>query len=101
MIFVDVETQNFFNDAELGEKFGPSELKVSFVGAYDYEKDEYLSYWEKDLRKLEEVLKVTDRVVGYNIWGFDYGVLSSYMKAPYLGSHGGDEESDWVPTEIG
>ena len=80
VIFVDVETQNFFNDAELGERLGSSELKISFVGAYDSEKDEFMSFWEKELGKLEEVLKVADRVVGYNIWGFDYGVLSSYME---------------------
>lgn len=56
-----------------------SDIKVSFVGAYDDQKDEFYSFWEKDMVKLEELLKTADTVVGYNSWSFDYGVLSSYF----------------------
>ena len=79
MIFLDVETQNFFTDAGDDGRFDYDDLKISFVGAYDDEKDEFMSFWEEDMKKLEEVVKGADRVVGYNIWAFDYGVMASYM----------------------
>lgn len=58
-----------------------SELKISFAGAYDSARNSFLSFWEKDLGKLEALLKTADLVIGYNIWAFDYGVLSPYFKA--------------------
>jgi DEAD/DEAH box helicase domain-containing protein len=79
MIFLDVETQNFFNDAGGDGSYDHSDLKISFAGAYDNEKDEFMSFWEDDLKKLEELVAGAERVVGYNIWSFDYGVMASYM----------------------
>jgi DEAD/DEAH box helicase domain-containing protein len=76
VIFVDVETQNFFNDENVADI---SDLKISFAGAYDLEKDKYYSFWEEDLPDLGEMFQRTDRVVGYNIWAFDYRVLSRYI----------------------
>jgi len=79
MIFFDIETKNFFGD---GGSDGPSrltDLEVSFVGAYDSETGRSMSFWEDDLKDLESVLKNADRVVGYNSWQFDYGVLASYF----------------------
>lgn len=58
-----------------------SDLKVSFVGAYDNVKDKYYSFWEGDVGKLEEMMVAeSEGVVGYNSWGFDYGVLEPYFK---------------------
>ena len=79
VIFVDVETQNFFSDPFSDVPLGQGDLKVSFVGVYDPDTDEFMSFWEKDTKKLEDVLVGADRVVGYNSWAFDYGVLSRYM----------------------
>lgn len=80
MIFVDVETQNHFSDEALDDPFGDGRSRISFAGAYDSDRDQFLSFWEDDLEKLEELLRRANKVVGYNVWGFDYGVLSPYMK---------------------
>lgn len=80
MIFLDVETKSFFDELSSGPLFNTAELGVSFAGAYDSDKDEFMSFWEKDLGDLEGVLKGASKVVGYNIWAFDYGVLAPYMK---------------------
>lgn len=79
MLFLDVETQNFFDSFEAGSGAQFSDLKISFAGAYDNDKDKYYSFWEKDIKKLGELMLSTDRVVGYNVWGFDYGVLQPYL----------------------
>lgn len=79
MIFLDVETQNFFTDAGGDGSYDHSGLKISFAGAYDNETDIFMSFWEHDLKKLEAVVAEADRVVGYNVWSFDYGVMASYM----------------------
>ncbi len=78
MIFVDVETQNFF-DAKRG-LLDPIDLKISFAGAYDSSTDKFFSFWEKDLESLGELMKKSDGVVGYNSWEFDYRVLAHYFK---------------------
>jgi DEAD/DEAH box helicase domain-containing protein len=79
VVFLDVETQNFFTEAGREGRFDHSDLKISFVGVYDNEKDETMSFWEDDVGELEKVVEEADRVVGYNIWAFDYGVMASYM----------------------
>jgi DEAD/DEAH box helicase domain-containing protein len=79
LIVIDVETQNFFSAVNDEGVLNLPDLKISFAGAYESTKGEYLSFWEKDLSKLEELLRCADLVVGYNVWGFDYGVLSSYF----------------------
>jgi DEAD/DEAH box helicase domain-containing protein len=55
-------------------------LEASFVGAYDDKSDKIYSFWEKDLDKLGQMMEQSDRVVGYNIWQFDYLVLNPYFK---------------------
>ena len=79
MVFLDVETQNFFSAVNEDGVLNLSDIKVSFVGAYDDKGNEFFSFWEKDIPRLEELVKNADGVVGYNIWSFDYGVLSSYF----------------------
>lgn len=79
MVVIDIETKNFFGSVTEDGVVSLSDLKISFAGAYDTEKDHFLSYWEDDLGKLEELMKTADMVVGFNSWAFDYGVLSSYF----------------------
>ncbi|MEA3249567.1 MAG: ribonuclease H-like domain-containing protein [Patescibacteria group bacterium] len=74
-VVFDIETSNSF--ADVG-KYDPTLLKVSLVGAYSYATDEYLSYMEEDLPKLWQLLESADRVIGYNLFGFDYQVLNTY-----------------------
>lgn len=73
MFFFDVETTWDFERNDVGE--------LTFVGAFDSETREYFSFWNKseDLKLLQSRLESADRVVGYNSWYFDYGVLDNYL----------------------
>lgn len=74
-LVLDIETANSF--ADVG-KYDPSLLKVSLVGAYSYATDKYESFMEPDLPKLWRLLESADRIIGYNLFGFDYPVLNTY-----------------------
>ncbi len=74
-VVLDIETSNSF--ADVG-KYDPSLLKVSLVGLYSYETDAYESFLEPDLPKLWRRLEAADRIIGYNLFGFDYQVLNTY-----------------------
>ncbi|MEY4744478.1 MAG: hypothetical protein RL272_423 [Candidatus Parcubacteria bacterium] len=74
-VVLDIETSNSF--ADVG-KYDPSLLKVSLVGLYSYETDAYESFLEPDLPKLWPILERADRIIGYNLFGFDYQVLNTY-----------------------
>ncbi len=74
-VVLDIETQNTFQDVGA---YNPSLLKVSFVGCYFYETDTFEGFFEPDLPKLWPRLERADRVIGYNLIGFDYPCLQSY-----------------------
>ncbi|HSD12786.1 MAG TPA: ribonuclease H-like domain-containing protein [Patescibacteria group bacterium] len=74
-VVLDIETSNSF--ADVG-KYDPSLLKVSLVGLYSYDTDKYESFLEPDLPKLWRRLEASDRIIGYNLFGFDYQVLNTY-----------------------
>ncbi|MCK9360783.1 ribonuclease H-like domain-containing protein [Patescibacteria group bacterium] len=74
-VVLDIETQNTFQDVGA---YNPSLLKVSFVGCYFYETDTYEGFFEQDLPKLWPRLERADRVIGYNLIGFDYPCLQTY-----------------------
>ncbi len=76
-VVLDIETSNSF--ADVG-KYDPSLLKVSLVGVYEYATDQYTHYMEADLPKLWRVLEGADRIIGYNLFGFDYQVLNTYYR---------------------
>jgi DEAD/DEAH box helicase domain-containing protein len=83
-VVLDIETQNTFQDVGA---YNPSLLKVSYVGCYFYETDTFEGFFEQDLPKLWPRLERADRVVGYNLLGFDYPCLQTYytgdiMKLP-------------------
>ena len=73
-VVFDIETANSF--ADVGE-YNPALLKVSFVGLYSYADGEYHSFYEDELPKLWPFLERADRVIGYNLFGFDYKVLNA------------------------
>lgn len=77
-VVLDIETQNTFD--EVGSR-DCRLLKLSLLVAYFYKTDEYRVYFEKDLPLLWPKLQFADRVIGYNLKGFDYAVLNNY--APY------------------
>lgn len=76
-LVLDIETQREF--AEVGGRNNFAALGVSLVGVYDYEADAFLSFRESELPQLEELVKRAERVVGFNILGFDWPVLQPYL----------------------
>ncbi len=73
-IVLDIETQNIF---ERGNR-DASKLRISFVGIYDYSTGKYEGFFEADLPKLWQVLEHCDRLIGYNIKGFDIPVMNAH-----------------------
>ena len=74
---LDIETQKTFS--EVGRKL--HQLKVSVVGFYYYPEDAYLSFEEREIPKLEDYLRKTDLLIGFNIKEFDMPVLQPYLLA--------------------
>lgn len=85
-IVLDIETQNTFQD--IGA-YKASLLKISLVGVYFYETDSFEAFLEPDLPKLWPRLEQSTRIIGYNLFGFDYPCMQSYytgdiMKLPTI-----------------
>ncbi|MBU2566059.1 ribonuclease H-like domain-containing protein [Patescibacteria group bacterium] len=85
-IVLDIETQNTFQD--IGT-YKASLLSISLIGVYFYETDTYETFLEADLPKLWPRLERGSRVIGYNLFGFDYPCMQSYytgdiMKLPTI-----------------
>jgi DEAD/DEAH box helicase domain-containing protein len=83
-VVLDIETRNTFQDVGA---YNPALLEVSLVGVYFYETDTFESFLKEDLPKLWPRLERADRIIGYNLIGFDYPCLqTSYtgdiMKLP-------------------
>ncbi len=57
-------------------------LKISVACAYDSKTDSYHAFEEKEVLKLEELLKQADLIVGFNIRDFDLEVLAPYLLTP-------------------
>lgn len=80
-IVLDIETQNTYQ--EIG-KHDPTKLKISVVGVYFYENDNYECFFEKDLPKLWKKLEYSDLIIGYNSRGFDLPVMNNYYAGNLL-----------------
>ena len=78
-IVLDLETQKAFQEVE-GRQ--PGLLKVSVVGVYQYATGQYCAFIERELPALEELLRRSDLVIGFNIRRFDFEVLAPYFKSP-------------------
>jgi DEAD/DEAH box helicase domain-containing protein len=74
-IVFDIETKNLFSDVGSND---PSALDISVVCIYDYGRDVYESYLEKDFGKLWPVLENADLLIGYNSDHFDIPLLNKY-----------------------
>lgn len=53
-------------------------LKISLVGVYFYETDTWEAFLEPDLPKLWPRLERSSRIIGYNLFGFDYPCMQTY-----------------------
>ena len=74
-VVLDIETQNTFQDVGA---YNPTLLSISLIGVYFYETDSYESFLEGDLPKLWPRLERADRIIGYNLFGFDYPCMQRY-----------------------
>lgn len=75
-VFFDLETQNLLQD--VGGRSGIEKLRLSCGVTYSTQKNDFTVYWERDTQALIQELKNADRVVGFNLIGFDYPVLRPY-----------------------
>ncbi|MFA4954365.1 MAG: ribonuclease H-like domain-containing protein [Patescibacteria group bacterium] len=74
-IVLDIETRNSFQDVGA---YNPALLQISVIGCYFYETDTFETFLEEDLPKLWPRLERSDRVIGYNLFGFDYPCMQTY-----------------------
>jgi DEAD/DEAH box helicase domain-containing protein len=75
-IFFDLETQKSFQ--EVGGRENMKLLRVSVAVTFSTATNEFKSYTEKDVAALVADLKAAERVIGFNVLGFDYQVLKAY-----------------------
>jgi len=74
-LVVDLETQNLVQD--VGGWDHIDKLKISVGCAYDSATNQYLSFRENEIPKLNDLCQ-NRLVVGYNVRGFDLIVLQAY-----------------------
>ena len=75
MVYFDLESQKLFQ--EVGGR-DPSKLLLACGVTWSTVRNDFAVYWEKDAAALIAELKSADRVIGFNIIGFDYEVLKPY-----------------------
>lgn len=76
-IVLDLETQKLFG--EVGGRNKNHLLKVSVCGIYDFLRDKYEIYEERELAKLAPILQSADQIIGFNILHFDFAVIQPYL----------------------
>ncbi len=79
-VVLDIETQNWFD--EIGSN-DHARLKISVIGCYFYETDEYRAFEEREFAKLWPRLEMADRLIGYNTVQFDYLVMNNYYTGDF------------------
>lgn len=82
----DIETQNSFDDVGAGNTRA---LRVSLVGVYTYEDDQFRAFREEQLSEMWPLFEHAERLIGYNSKYFDVPVLQNYYtgdlsKIPHL-----------------
>ena len=74
----DIETKKSFQ--EVGGKHNMHLLGVSVVGVYNYADDSFRCFEEKEFKELEDLLKNTNRIIGFNSKHFDVPVLQPHVR---------------------
>ncbi len=75
-VFFDLESQNLFED--VGGRENISRLKLACGVTWSSARNDFAVYWEKDAPALVQELKSANKVIGFNLKGFDYLVLQPY-----------------------
>ena len=78
-VVLDIETQKGFHEVDRKKLYL---LKLSVACIYDSEADDYFSFEEKEMLKLEEYLKKAELIIGFNVRDFDMEVLAPYLLTP-------------------
>ncbi|NKE71119.1 helicase [Nitrospiraceae bacterium HYJII51-Mn-bac16s-1-B09] len=76
IVYFDLETKK--SAEEVGGWENKHRMGFSFGVTYSTRDDRFRGYEEEDIPALISELRSADRIVGYNILGFDYSVLSPY-----------------------
>jgi DEAD/DEAH box helicase domain-containing protein len=85
-VILDLETKKAF--VETGN-YDPKKLGISYVGicrrdiSDSKSQDEFLGFFEDELSGLWPILEQADRIIGFNIVGFDFPVLSTYYHGDF------------------
>jgi DEAD/DEAH box helicase domain-containing protein len=77
IVYFDVESQKLFH--EVGGR-DASRLLLACGVTWSTARNDFALYWEEDAPALIAELKSADRVIGFNIIGFDYEVLRPYAR---------------------
>jgi DEAD/DEAH box helicase domain-containing protein len=80
IVYFDVETQRTFD--EVGGRHNIRKLGLSAAVTYSTADGAFHHYTEEAVDDLIAELKAADRVVGFNVLGFDYEVLRAYTTDP-------------------
>jgi DEAD/DEAH box helicase domain-containing protein len=81
VLFLDVETQR--SAEEVGGWDRIRDMGLALAVVFDASREEYRTYFEKDVDRLAVHLLSADRVVGFNVKRFDYEVLRAYCEADF------------------
>lgn len=81
-LVIDLETQRTL--PEVGGEANMAKLGISVAGVYSYNQDKLFALEEHELSKLEDMLKETEHIIGFNIRHFDMPVLEPYLKTVEL-----------------
>lgn len=76
-IVLDLETEKDFK--AVGGKQNMHLLGVTVVGTYNYGNDSFYAYEKEEFSELEQILKSSSLVVGFNINHFDLPVLAPHV----------------------
>ena len=79
-VVFDIETQHSFDEVGGRTPEHMAKLQLSLAVLYRYSDDKYITYLEKDAPQLIEELHRASFIVGFNLLGFDYLVMSRYGK---------------------
>lgn len=75
-VYFDLETQR--SAADVGGWGNKHLMRVSFAVTYSTREACFRGFEEDDMPALLSELSSADRVIGYNLLGFDYAVMSAY-----------------------
>ncbi len=76
-IVLDIETKNSF--ADVGGKQNLHQLKISLIGVYSYNRNEFLTFEEKELHLFKKFIKEVGVVVGFSIYNFDLPIIENHI----------------------